>query len=103
AEVIDSMDAPAEAVEAGADLAIARSRRDVDQDGEVLRLRPGERLHRPVRLLRARAGDHEPAAREVVGLAKRERYGGDDREQPDGDHERAPALDERRELVHGAL
>ena len=83
--------------------AVVRARACLDDRCELLPLRAGEGPKRGVGALRARSGNDEPAARQVVGLPQRERYGRDDRREPHRDDDRTAALHERGKHVHRAL
>jgi len=60
-----------------------------EDDRERLTLRVVEVVERLVDLLRARTRDEKPAARQVLGLAARERRRGDEHEHPRHEHEAA--------------
>ena len=100
---LDVADVGGDAVDA-VDLGAHRLRRRTlalgQHDGERLALRALEVGERLVDLLRPRAGHEEAAARQVLGLAARERGGRDEHDEPRHQHEAAMAAQEVVQADH---
>ena len=74
-----------------------------EHDRELVALRALEARDVLAHDLRLRAGNLEPAARQVVGLHRRERKRRQEHEEPRGEDEPAAPLEEACQSVHGAL
>jgi hypothetical protein len=93
-----------EALERGAKVRAGRSPLGPEDRGERRPRLLGELDLQPVLDgLRLRAGDAEPAAGQMVGLLRRERDRGEEREDPRAEHHRAMAAQERVESEHERL
>jgi hypothetical protein len=81
----------------------ARSLAAREHNREVVPLRALETHDVLAHDLRLRAGHLEPAAREVLGLPRRERQGGEQKEKPGNEDEPATPLEKPCKSVHRPL
>jgi hypothetical protein len=101
--VLDAVGVAAQALDRSRQVARVGAALQLEHRGDALALDVGEALQRLVDLLGPGARRGEAAARQVLGLAHRERQRREQRDDPEHDDEAAVPLDEVRQPVHRPL